>query len=97
MDSEQEAKTCQETSKFIDQELCGLKTRYEAIEQDLKNIRTELTHALDQWDKYKDERDKLRKLAKYWKQRTLEKSAHKAFMIKSTKSPLLINKIKTYL
>lgn len=51
--------------QVVDQELCSLKTRYEVMEQKLKNTRTELTRALNQCDKYKEERDELCKLVEY--------------------------------
>lgn len=67
MDSKQEMEMYQEIFEFVDEELCGLKTCYEAMEEELKNTRTELINALSQQEKFKEERDELCKLAEYWK------------------------------
>lgn len=45
--------------------MCSLKTRSKAMKQELEDMGTELVKELNQWDKYKEERNELCKLAKY--------------------------------
>lgn len=50
MNSEQEVEACCETFEFKDQEMCSLKAHFEAMEQELKDTRTELVLTLKKWD-----------------------------------------------
>lgn len=77
---------CWEIAKFVDQELSNLKTRIEAIEYELEDILIELIKVINQRDKYKEERDELRKSVEYRKQKALEKNIYKAHMFESIRS-----------
>lgn len=43
----------------MDQELYGLKARYEAVKQDLNNVKNDMIMTCIQQEKYKEERDDL--------------------------------------
>lgn len=86
-------KISQETFKFFDQELYELKAYFEAMEQELKDTRNDLTRALGQQDKYKEEGDDLLKLVECRKQMASENGIIRLLFLKVLVN-ILVHEVK---
>lgn len=62
IDYGRKVKSSHETSKFVDQELCGLKAFYKDMKKDLNDVHNDFIKTCDQRDRYKEKTDDLCKL-----------------------------------